>query len=83
VPVCFETAPGLDFVKGSLDCYEGKVFGRQILRIAAIWAIADHPRGKDLLLNTDRTGYHELKNQEAMDRFYDGKAKSKDKPQGA
>jgi lambda family phage portal protein len=46
----------------------------------ALWAIADNPRGKDLLLGSDWYGELNLNDKEAMDRFdaYVGKAKTKD-----
>jgi hypothetical protein len=43
----------------------------------AIWAIADSPRGKELLLNSDWYGSLNLNDKESMDRFnaYVGKSK--------
>ena len=43
----------------------------------AIWAIADSPKGKQLLLNSDWNGVLNLKDKESMDRFnaYVGKKK--------
>jgi hypothetical protein len=43
----------------------------------SIWAIADSPRGKELLLNSDWYGALNLKDKESMDRFnaYVGKHK--------
>lgn len=35
----------------------------------AIWAIADSKRGKELLLNSDWTGYLNFRDKESMDRF--------------
>jgi hypothetical protein len=46
----------------------------------AVWAIADNPKGKDLLLGTDWYGELNLNDKESMDRFnaYVGKAKASD-----
>jgi hypothetical protein len=43
----------------------------------ALWAIADSPQGKELLLNTSWSGVLDLKDKQTMDRFhaYVGKAK--------
>jgi hypothetical protein len=44
----------------------------------ALWAIADSPAGKDLLLNTTWSGVLDLKDKDTMDRFnaYVGKKKA-------
>lgn len=44
----------------------------------AIWAIADSPKGKELLLNSDWNGVLDLKDKESMERFnaYVGKTKA-------
>ncbi|HMF47475.1 MAG TPA: zeta toxin family protein, partial [Candidatus Saccharimonadales bacterium] len=71
-----------EFEQGDVEKDESS--GDTLMKLAssnnpkALWAIADSPRGKELLLNSDWNGVLDFKDKETMDRFnaYVGKKKA-------